>query len=296
MNDVKFKTRNNMRKIFALLSLSLIGIVTSAGAYAQEEDQTAMVKKYSESLQKIFEFQKKIVRVHPFLKKLYPVAIVEGDLFYVFDLDPSKKHYVLAKLAKPAMIVPEGVRAAFPLEFYDNKMACVVTGEVFNDLSGYVMIFHEFVHCAQTDCCEYKLKSGLSVARQAQEAGDHMWELNHPFPYEDSDFSEIYAIFLEAAAEGNVDSVLRCRAFLKETLNSPDYEYMVWEEWKEGFARLIENRIRKKLELEENHGGTGQPYNRVTFYEGGARYISVLFEEDKDLEEDIEELFFRMLR
>jgi hypothetical protein len=26
---------------------------------------------------------------------------------------------------------------------------------------------------------------------------------------------------------------------------------MVWEEWKEGFARLIENRIRKKLELKE---------------------------------------------
>lgn len=285
-----------MRKIISILLLACLWIATSAASYDQEEDQTVMVEKYSESLQKIFEIQKKIVRIHPFLKKLYPVAIVEEDLFYVFDLDASGKKYFLAKLAKPAMILPKGVRAAFPLDFYDNKMACVVTDEVFEDLSGYVMIFHEFVHCAQTDCCEYKLKSGLSVARQAQEAGDYMWELNHPFPYEDSDFSEIYAIFLEATAEGDTDSVLRCRTFLKETLNTPDYEYMVWEEWKEGFARLIENRIRKKLELEENHGGTGQPYNRVTFYEGGARFISVLFNEDKDLEEDIEELFFRMLR
>ena len=285
-----------MKKIIAVLLLSSVWTVASTGLNGQEEDQTVKVERYSESLQKIFEVQKQIQRIHPSLKKLYPVAIVEGDLFYVFDLDPSRKRYVLAKLAKPAMILPEGVRAAFPLDFYDNKMACVVTEEVFDDLSGYVMIFHEFVHCAQTDCCEYKLKSELSVARQAQEADDYMWELNHPFPYEDSDFSEIYAIFLDAAAEGNRDSVLRCRTFLKETLNTPDYEYMVWEEWKEGFARLIENRIRKKLELEENHGGTDLPYNRVTFYEGGARYISVLFEEDKDLEKDIEALFYRMLK
>lgn len=36
---------------------------------------------------------------------------------------------------------------------------------------------------------------------------------------------------------------------MKDTLTTPDYEYMVWEEWKEGFARLIENRIRNNLEL-----------------------------------------------
>jgi hypothetical protein len=285
-----------MRKIAVILFIPLMGIITSVGPVGQDNDQTVMVEKYRNSLQKIFEVQKKIVRIHPFLKKLYPVAIVEEDLFYVFDLDSSRKRYVLAKLAKPAMILPEGVRAAFPLDFYDNKMACVVTEEVFDDLSGYVMIFHEFVHCAQTDCCENKLKSGLSVARQAQGAGDYMWELNYPFPYEDSDFSEIYAIFLEAAAEGNVDTVLRCRTFLKETLNTPDYEYMVWQEWKEGFARLIENRIRKMLELEENHGGTEQPYDRVTFYEGGARYISTLVDKNKDLEKDIEALFHTMLR
>jgi len=194
------------------------------------------------------------------------------------------------------MIVPEGIRAAFPLDFYENKMACVVSGDVFDDLSGYVMIFHEFVHCAQADCCEHKLKSGLSVAQQAQAANDYMWELNFPFPYEDSDFSEIYSLFLAAASEGEADKVLRCRTFLREVLNTPDYEYMVWEEWKEGFARLIENRIKKKLELEENHGGIDPPYNRVTFYEGGARYISILFEKDNSLEKDIEALFFRMLR
>lgn len=284
----------NMRKIAAMLFISFLWIALSARLQGQEEKQTDMVEKFSQNLQKIFELQKKIVRIHPFLKKVYPIAIVEGDLFYVFDLDPSGKRYVLAKLAKPALIVPKGVRAAFPLDFYDNKMACVVTGDVFDDLSGYVMIFHEFVHCAQMECCEQKLKSGLSVAQRAQEAGDIMWELNYPFPYGDSDFSEIYAIFLAAAREGDLDKVNRCRSFIKEVLNTPDYEYMIWEEWKEGFARLIENRIRKRLELEENHGGTEQPYNRVTFYEGGALYISVLFKNDKSLETDIEALFNRM--
>jgi hypothetical protein len=286
-----------MRKTAIVLVLSslLIAPFTHVWPSGQDEEQTVMVERYGQSLQKLFEVQKKIERVHPFLKKLYPVAIVEGDLFYVFDLDPSKKRYVFTKLAKPAMIVPEGIRAAFPLDFYDNKMACVVTRDVFDDLSGYVMIFHEFIHCAQTDCCEYKLKSGLNVAQQAQAANDYMWELNFPFPYEDSDFSDIYKIFLDAAAKKDVGTVSRCRAFLKETLNTPDYEYMVWEEWKEGFARLIENRIRRKLELKENHGGVDLPYNRVAFYEGGARYISILLEEDKSLEKDIEALFQKML-
>lgn len=289
-----------MRSIWEKLSVFIFMLPLLMGTLAwpgvQEVAQTIIVEENKANLQKIFDIQKKIERLHPFLKKLYPVAIVEGDIFYVFDLDSSGKRYALAKMAKPAMIVPKGVRAAFPLDFYDNTMACVVSGEVFDDLSGYVTIFHEFIHCAQTDCCEYKLKSGLSVAQAAQAKNDFMWELNHPFPYDDSDFSEIYALFLEAASEGDADKVFRCRAFLKETLNTPDYEYMVWQEWKEGFARLIENRIRKKLDLTENHGGAEQPYTRVTFYEGGARFISVLTQKEKGLEKDIEELFHRMLR
>ncbi len=279
-----------------ILCTFLLLIATYASSRGQEESQTIIVEKYKESLQKLLDIQKKIERIHPFLKKRYPVAIVEADLFYVFDLDLSGKRYTLAKIAKPALIVPKGIRAAFPLDFYENKMACVVSEEVFDDLSGYVMIFHEFIHCAQTDCCEYKLKSELSVAQAAQAKNDFMWELNHPFPYEDTDFSEIYTIFLEAASDGDADKVFRCRAFLKETLNIPDFEYMVWEEWKEGFARLIENRIRKKLDLAENHGGTEQPYTRVTFYEGGARFISILIDKNKEFEKDIEALFHRMLR
>lgn len=35
-----------------------------------------------------------------------------------------------------------------PLAFWDNRIACVVTGEVFGEPDGYVFIYHEFIHCA----------------------------------------------------------------------------------------------------------------------------------------------------
>jgi hypothetical protein len=282
-----------MRNIAAaLLAMLMISVWISA----QTEDQAEIVKKYDQDLKKIITLQKKIKDLHPFLKKLYPVAIVEGDDFLIYEFDPKKKQYIFIKTAQPAMIVPEGVRAAFPLDFYDNKMACVVSGDVFDDLSGYATIFHEFIHCAQMECCELKLKSRLKVAREAQAKQDFMWELNHPFPYEDSVFAEVYTIFLKAASEKDLEGVSRCRTYLKETLNAPDYEYMVWQEWKEGFARLIENKIRKKFDLEENHGGTDQPFSRVTFYEGGSLYIENLFYKDKTLKKDVEKLFDMMLR
>ena len=69
---------------------------------------------------------------------------------------------------------------------------------------------------------------------------------------------------------------------------------MIWQEWKEGFARYIENKLRRKLELEERRGPLTPPFDRVTFYTGGALFISLLVEEDESLEEDIEALFQRM--
>jgi hypothetical protein len=281
-----------MKKIAAALFVLL---TTSIWMGGHAEVQAEIAKKYVQGLQKIITLQKKIKAIHPFLKKLYPVVVVEGDDFLIYDYNSKKKQYVFIKAAQPAMIVPEGVRAAFPLEFYDNKMACVVTGDAFDDLIGYATIFHEFIHCAQMECCELKLKSRLKVAREAMAKQDFMWELNHPFPYEDNVFAEAYTIFFGAASKKDLEGISRCRTYLKEMLNVPDYEYMVWQEWKEGFARLIENKIRKKFDLQENHGGTDQPYSRVTFYEGGSLYIEALFGKDKTLEKDVERLFDIML-
>jgi hypothetical protein len=281
-----------MRKCLWLLGLITIMPICIFG---QAEEQEEFPAAFTAGLEKLVELHNEIRTEHPFLEKLHPVAVVEGKDFFVFDIESAAKGYEFVKSARPDLLVPKGIRAAFPLDFYDNKMTCVVSSDVFDDLTGYVLIFHEFIHCAQMENGEMELKNRLRVAQRAQSEGDYMWELNHPFPYDDEEFVEVYSLFLEAAAAGDAAGAARCRAFLRELLNALDYEYLVWQEWKEGFARMIENRLRIKLELAENRGDINPPYNRVTFYEGGERYISLLLAQDKELETDLEALFQRML-
>jgi hypothetical protein len=190
------------------------------------------------------------------------------------------------------MLIPVGVRAAFELECYDNRTACVVTGEVFDTPDGYVTIFHEFVHCYQALTCEMKLKQGLEVARQAMAAGNFMWEIEHPFPYNDPEFAETYRALLQAVDSDTGEEVLRAHRRLEQYLQPFDFEYLIWQEWKEGFARLIENRLQRFFTLPENHFGRQPPYHRITFYEGGAGLIAALSQETPGLVLDLEKLFW----
>lgn len=252
-----------------------------------------MRSRYSSSLQKIFGIQEKIQDIHPFLQKLYPVAIVEDGYFLIYDVEPGCRQYRFVKETAVPMPMPQGVRAAFPLESYENRMACVVTSDVFDDLAGYVTIFHEFIHCRQAEICEQKVKQKLGVARKALAANDFMWELNHPFPYAAPDFVQGYETFLAKQEMAEVESI---RQQLKTLLNEEDYEYMVWQEWKEGFARFVENQINGRQNLPENHGGKEKPFNRVVFYAGGAHYIQLLSQQEAQLAIDIEKLFDRMFQ
>ncbi len=251
-------------------------------------------RRYATHLQKIFEIRAQIADVHPLLEHVSPVAIVDGDQFLIFDVDPSGKRYTFVKQAPTPMLIPQGVRAAFPLECYGGKPACVVTDDVFDTLDGYVTILHEFVHCYQYQTCEDRLKATLSVARQAQTANDLMWEINYPFPYDAPDFVETYAAFLEAAAQNHHTAIRDCRARLRNILRTEDFEYMIWQEWKEGLARYTENLIKQQFGLAENHGGAKPPFSRVTFYEGGARLIAAITAAQPELAADIEKLFHRI--
>lgn len=247
-------------------------------------DWLPVQRKYTSHLQKVFEIQAQIETVHPLLAHVFPIAIVENDQFLIFDVGPSGKRYTFTKQAPTPMPIPQGVRAAFPLECYGNKPACIVTADVFDTLDGYVTLFHEFVHCYQYQTGEDTLKATLSVARQAQAANDFMWEINYTFPYTAPDFVETYTAFVEAAARQQHDLIRDCRARLRAILRVEDFEYMIWQEWKEGFARYIENRIQQRLGLAENHGGAEPPFSRVAFYEGGARLIASHSEMAIDLE------------
>ncbi|MEM4570447.1 MAG: hypothetical protein QXE66_03970, partial [Desulfurococcaceae archaeon] len=153
-----------------------------------------------------------------------------------------------------------------------------------------VSVLHEFVHCYQWECCEEKLKSSLTVAREEVEAGNYSWELNYPFPYTDDHFVELYSRFLDANAEDIPD----IRRKLKEYLSRKDYEYLVWQEWKEGFARYIENIIRGVLQLKENNSGREKPFTRITFYTGGEKMVKWLQSRDPGIILNIEKLFWKI--
>ncbi len=250
-----------------------------------------METQYQQDLLKLLKIQQKIKDVHPFLEKLFPVVIAQDGRFLIYDTEPETQHYQLVRDEAAPMPVPKGVRAAFPLDLYDNRTVCVVTGEVFDDLKGYVIIFHEFIHCQQAENIEPELKQTLNIARKAMENEDSMWEINHPFPYENPDFVRLYQSFLSQQTLPDLENT---RRLLKDFLSEVDYEYMIWQEWKEGFARFIENKIYQKLGLPENNYGTAQPFDRVVFYAGGAHYIEKLSQQDPAIPLDLNMLFSRL--
>jgi hypothetical protein len=252
-----------------------------------------MKSAYNNQLQKVIEIQKTLKGIHPFLQKAFPLAVAEGDHFLIYDLDPAGEAYRLIQAAPVPMPVPPGVRAAFPLDSYHGRTACIVTGEVFDEIDGYVTIFHEFIHCKQAETCEPRLRQTLAVARKAQAAGDMMWEINHPFLYALPEFVRTYAAFLAYPAP---DEAKRLRQQLRVMLPVEDYEYMVWQEWKEGFARYIENQVRRRLGIPENHNGRNEPFDRVSFYAGGSIYIHMLGEREEGLLLRLDDLFERMLQ
>jgi len=282
-----------MKKLTAVGMTLLLCVLTAGGQTAEKQE---IELKYGPGLDEIFAVQAKIQDIHPFLKKLYPVAILESDRFYIFEPDPEKKSFILAGDVPVPMEITGKLRAALGLEYEGGKIVCAVSGEVFDSLAGYVDIFHEFIHCRQWEAGEQNLKMELSVARSAMAKQDFMWELNHPFPYHDPQFTEIYSLFLDALDNQKPQIVWNCRRFLREILNTQDFEYMIWAEWKEGFARLIENRIKIKLGLGENRGGREEPFSRVSFYAGGEGLIQLLVQEDPDFLEDLEGLFHGMLQ
>ena len=247
---------------------------------------------YQAALQKLVELQSRFGEFHPLFQQAYPVAIVEGDQFHIYDVGADGS-YARVRVAPTPMPIPAGVRAAFDLEAYNQRIACVVTGEVFDEPGGYVTLLHEFVHCYQANTCELRLKQTLEIARQAMAAGDYMWELEYPFPYDHPDFVTAYTTLFSAVESADLAGIIPSRSRLT-TLPPDALEYLHWQEWKEGFARFIENRLRQALNLPINHYGRQQPYHRISLYEGGAVWIDFLVRREPALLLDLEALFQRM--
>jgi hypothetical protein len=214
------------------------------------------------------------------------------------------------------MEMPQNVRATFPLGFYDGKPAAVITEEAFETIEGTVIIFHEFVHCFQTnEAGALDLRQTLTVAQEAEEKGDIQWELTYPFPYT----SEFFVSKTEELDAGY--DIVKYHKEMKDELNQKDFEYMVWQEFREGHANYIENLIRERwglkktgfplilkgyLQYRENLMiemlGDNVPlpllppsFESIFFYEIGKRYIETLIKNDPGLKGDIAALFKKMV-
>lgn len=242
-----------------------------------------MKKRFDKALGQIFELQDHIADLHPLLRQTFPVAIHSGNELWLYRPEPSARSFRHVGTGPVPFEFPQNIRAAFPLEELGWECACIVSENAFDSLEGYIFVFHEFVHCYQYTTCEEKLKATLEVAKVSMERQDAMWEIQYPFPYNSLAFIDVY----KRQLEGDFSH----RPKLRQELDGLEYEYLVWQEWKEGFARWLENRIRERLELPKNKTGSEQPYNRVSFYAGGAALIKHLSMRTPTLTNDLGNLF-----
>jgi hypothetical protein len=251
-------------------------------------------EKHLASLAQLKDTQMRIRDIHPIFDISYPVAIVKEGKFFIYDIPLGCTEYRFIKSEPCPYSLPAGVRAAFPMECYGDKMAAVVTEDVFDSLQGYITILHEFVHCAQGMSCEMQLKDQLEISKEYKRKKDYMWEINHPFPYEGKAFTDLYAKYMDALSQSDIQRIKFIRGQLARLLSKQDAEYLLWQEWKEGFPRFLENKICKRFQMMENHRGNEEPFSRTSFYESGSRYIQVIEGYSPIIAADMERLFEEM--
>jgi len=252
------------------------------------EKRTKFIERQLISIKQILKTYEKINKLDKSLEHLYPIAIVEDNDFFVFDLNISGKQYEYKTNFPSQMNLPNEILAAFPLEGYEGKMAAVVTHKAFDNIEGIVFIFHEFVHCFQYYHYEMKIKETLTIAQEAEKKHDYMWELNYPFPYNNEEFIR------KTIELNNEYDIRKYHIEMKTILNEKEFEYMIWQEWKEGYARYIENMIREKIDIKRNSKILKPPFDRVCFYEIGSKYIETLIKRNTELKNNLEKIFYEI--
>lgn len=247
------------------------------------------ITKWETELKQITQMQDSAIEVHPLFNKLYPIALVEGEEVYLFEEQGGEYKFQFKK--KSAMTYPNQIRAAFPMQENEYNMTCVVSPDALSKQSELILIFHEFVHCHQAETCESELKENLPIYQKAMAEKDYMWEINYAFPY---DNAELWNSYKKAAAlmeAGKFELAKTARADFLSKLTEEQKQYVIWQEWKEGFARFIENELRMYFRTENNDYGWEQDFSRITFYAGGERMIRALVSQDTDLQIELKRLY-----
>ena len=260
-------------------------------------EQNSFIEKYENILNKVIMLHDKIKDINISLKELHPVAIVKDNDFYVFDVDEQEKRYrfTLMKESPLQHPIPEDVMAAFQLEFYDDRFVAIMGDSTLDNPDNYAFLFHEFVHCYVGSKFESNIKKNLKIDKQEREANNMIWEITYTFPYEDDNFVCLTQKLNDVTSNGEYIDIVSYHNNMKNNLSEIDFEYMIWTEWKEGFARYIENLICERLGMKMNENQLCPPFSRVTFYEIGSRYIKFLLNDDKTLCNDLDKLFYKMM-
>ncbi|NMO98182.1 hypothetical protein [Paenibacillus lemnae] len=248
--------------------------------------------KYYNGFESLLNLQNEVEEIHPLLTEHYPIAIVEDEHFYIYEYQEAG--YRLTHIEPDTMNIPIGVRAAFPLECMQYQAVVVVTGEVFDTVKELIVVFHEFVHCYQYHTCEMDLRKQIELAKRSLNSESYSWELDYPFPYTNNQYIQLTKTLLESIEKKDLKQIGAARRKLKECLTSEQVEYMVWQEWKEGFARYIENRLNAQLGINQNHWGKEEPYGRPTFYEVGSRLIDLIVKASPSSLYRIDELYYAL--
>ena len=249
-------------------------------------------EKYTQNLEKllvkVLEMHLQTNVINKTLEKLYPIAIVKDNEFYIFDVK-DKSEYKFVKTGNiPGINIPKGILAAFTLPFYDSPGCVVMDESALETAEGLIFIFHEFVHCYQLETCENNLKADLEIYKEAMKTGDGMWEITHPFPYAEPGIAMLLESLYMYIKVRDISQIRITISELKKALKQIDFEYMIWQMWKEGYARYVENKLRVKLGLAMNSNDIKGIYDRVIFYELGSRLIELI---NVNSEIPLEELF-----
>jgi hypothetical protein len=191
------------------------------------------------------------------------------------------------------MTIPDDMSllAAFPLFSYDMKPSAIISKNILGNPENYIFIFHEFVHCFQWDNGEQDIRKELTVEKQEMAKSNYSWELDFPFPY-NSEFFILKTI--ELTESFSDESIVQYHESMRKYLEEVEFEYMIWQECKEGFARYVENLARNKLGLKMNTTILTAPLDRVCFYEIGSKYIELLINNNAELNNNIVDLFNKM--
>ena len=242
-------------------------------------------KDVESKLNKMLLYKQDAKSVHSLFCSDYPVGLGEENKIVIYDI--VNGIYKYDQTVTVPMTIPEGTEAAFPIKEKDD-CCCVITHSCLAESNYFLPILHEFVHCYQFRSCEDKLKKKLKFYSKAMEDYGYMWELNYKFTYNNEKYRELIQSIELCSFNEMIDRL----KILRSELNLSDYEYLVWQIWKEGFARFIENKIRQINGVSENNNGVNEEdTDRTSMYFIGDHIWRKFEKRDLKILNRIEEIF-----